>query len=243
MVLLCHRAPGHRGQLHCGGLEMADAKRDHCGVLSRCDGRCDPHRGGKPDESLPGGSANSPQSHPGLHGWTDRPLPRQYIALGKSLTDQIQVCTWFGAVGFTAYTQSGSILPVYLAFTGVCFYGIRGYIKYVTIYIEMADDQEYLRKSNREVSEQEAAESLPAGLGHSLGANLRWLAGEQHKIFHFNEGVFIFMLSLALILNALTPMLWIFAISQTAYGLFRGAQRCRKLHLHEHGQILTASEK
>ena len=159
------------------------------------------------------------------------------------LTDQLQVGIWFGAISFAAYAQSDSILPVFLAFAGVTFYGLRGYTKYVTIFIEMGDDREYLRNSKREVSEQEAAVSLSAGLGHSLWENLRWFAREQYKIFNFDEGVFIFMLSLALIFNALTPILWIFAISQIGYGLFRGFQRCRKLHLHERSQILTASKK
>jgi hypothetical protein len=44
---------------------------------------------------------------------------------------------------------------------------------------------------------------------------------EQRKILLFNEGVFIFMLSLGLIINQLTMILWIFAISQVFIGFIR----------------------
>jgi hypothetical protein len=40
------------------------------------------------------------------------------------------------------------------------------------------------------------------------------------------------MLSLALILNALVPMLWVFAVSQLFYGLARGMQRGRQIELN-----------
>lgn len=139
------------------------------------------------------------------------------------LTDQIQVTLWFGAVGYAAYAQSQSILPVFLAFTGVAFYSLRGYVKYVTIYTEMCRDNRYLDILSKE--EAEAGEVETAGLGFGVVANLRWFVAEQRKIIAFNEGVFIFMLSLALVLDELTPMLWVFAASQLFYGLARGWQR------------------
>lgn len=152
---------------------------------------------------------------------------RKTISLSGSLfdklTDQIQVTIWFGSVGYAAYTQSQNILPVFLAFTGVAFYSLRGYIKYVTIYTEMSRDSGYLEKLSKEASIFKKEET--AGLGFGVLANLRWFIGEQKKMFFFTEGVFIFMLSLALVLDKLTPMLWIFAISQLFYGLTRGWQR------------------
>ncbi|MDH5370202.1 MAG: CDP-alcohol phosphatidyltransferase family protein, partial [Gammaproteobacteria bacterium] len=56
-------------------------------------------------------------------------------------------------------------------------------------------------------------------------ANMKWFVLEQRKIINFDEGVFIFMLSLALVLNTLTPMLWLFAISQVIHGLMRSWMR------------------
>lgn len=131
------------------------------------------------------------------------------------LTDQIQVIIWFGSVGYAAYTQSQDILPVFLAFTGVSFYSLRGYVKYVAIYTEMSRDNEYLEKASCFKKEE------AAGLGYGVLANFRWFLGEQKKIFSFDEGVFIFILSLALVVDKLTPMLWIFATSQTVNSLFR----------------------
>lgn len=138
------------------------------------------------------------------------------------LTDQIQVTLWFGAIGYAAYSQSHNVLPVWLAFTGVAFYSLRGYVKYVAIYTQMSRDGKYLEKLAKEKSDADKEDI--AGLGFGVGANLRWFLSEQRKIILFNEGVFIFMLSLALVLDALTPMLWVFAISQLFYGLARGWQ-------------------
>jgi len=142
------------------------------------------------------------------------------------LTDQIQVTIWFGSVGYAAYTQSQNVLPVFLAFIGVAFYSLRGYTKYVAIYTEMSRDSGYLEKLSKEASCVKKEDT--AGLGFGVLENLRWFVREQRKIISFDEGVFIFMLSLALVLDKLTPMLWVFAISQLFYGLARGWQRgCR----------------
>ena len=145
------------------------------------------------------------------------------------MTDQIQVTLWFGAMGYVAYAQSQNVLPVFLAFVGVAFYSLRGYAKYVAIYTEVYDDKEYLEK----VSNKEGKKKETAGLGHGFLANLRWFIGEQRKIIFFDEGVFIFMLSFALIFNVIIPMLWVFAISQVFYGLYRGWRRGFKLHLNQ----------
>ena len=139
------------------------------------------------------------------------------------LTDQLQVIIWFGSVGYAAYSQSQNVLPLFLAFTGVVFYSIRGYVKYVAIYTEMSRDSGYLEKLSEETSRVKKKET--AGLGYGVLANFRWFMSVQKKIFAFDEGVFIFMLSIALVIDKLTPMLWIFMISQLFHGLARGWQR------------------
>jgi len=138
------------------------------------------------------------------------------------LTDQIQVILWFGAIAYAAFIQSQSVVPVFLAFTGVAFYSLRGYIKYVAIHTNMSADNRYLDKLSE--IEHRAGIKETAGPGFSIRANLRWFMAEQKKLFRFDEGVFIFMLSLALVLDMLTPMLWLFAVSQLFYGFFRGLQ-------------------
>ena len=159
------------------------------------------------------------------------------------VTDQVQVILWFGAIGYAAYIQTENVLPVFLAFAGVAFYSLRGYTKHVTIYMQMCDDKEYLEKASQEVSEIENRKEGAAGLGHGVLANLRWFVCEQRKVLSFDEGVFIFMLFVALIFNALTPMLWMFATSQAFYGLARCVQRGRQLHLNQLRQILTTTEE
>ena len=143
------------------------------------------------------------------------------------LTDQIQVTLWFGAIGYAAYHQSHNVLPVFLAFIGVAFYSLRGYVKYVSLYTEMSRDNSYLEKKSKENFKNKKKDI--AGIGFDVLANVKWFIGEQRKIFAFDEGVFIFMLSLALVTDMLTPMLWIFAISQFFYGLTRGWQRGRQI--------------
>ena len=95
------------------------------------------------------------------------------------------------------------------------------------------------------VSQQHNTENKKkkAGLGYGVLANVRWFLGEQRKILSFDEGVFIFMLSAGLIFNALLPMLWVFAVSQTFYGLYRACQRGYQLHHNQHRKILTTTKK
>jgi phosphatidylglycerophosphate synthase len=138
-------------------------------------------------------------------------------------TDQLQVNICFAAVGYAAYVQSQNILPVFLAFAGVAFYNLRGYTKYITIYTAKFRDRNYLEKLSEEIDRENKQNT--AGLGFGVVANLKWFVRGQRKILFFDEGVFIFMLALALVLNTLTPMLWVFALTQIFYGLFRSWQR------------------
>jgi phosphatidylglycerophosphate synthase len=143
------------------------------------------------------------------------------------LTDQIQVTLWFGAIGYAAYNQSHNVLPIFLALIGVAFYSLRGYLKYVIIYTKMSQDSQYLEVLSKKESMTKKEDT--AGLKFGFSANLKWFIAEQRKILAFNEGVFIFMLSLSLVLDVLTPMLWVFAVSQLYLGLMRGWQRSAQI--------------
>ena len=140
------------------------------------------------------------------------------------LTDQIQVALWFGAAGYAAYVQSLSVTPVFLALIGIAFYGLRGYAKYITLEIETAADPDYPTTMARLKRVKPAA-----GLGFGLAANLTWFVKEQRKVLAFDEGVFIFMLSAALIFDQLIPMLWVFAASQLFWGTFQSWQRGKNI--------------
>lgn len=132
------------------------------------------------------------------------------------LTDQVQVALWFGAAGYGAFVQTGSVVPVFLALIGIAFYGLRGYAKYIALEIETTRDPGYPKDMAR-LNQVEPV----AGLGFGLRANLVWFLKEQRKILAFDEGVFIFMLSAALIFDQLIPMLWIFAASQLFWGTYK----------------------
>jgi len=151
------------------------------------------------------------------------------------VTDQIQIAVWFGAVAYAAYIQSDDPLPIFLAFIGVAFYSLRGYVKYVAIHVEVSRDSDYLQKKSQQDLRDRKADH--AGPQFGFRANLRWFLGEQKKILRFDEGVFIFMLALALVLNQLTPMLWVFAASQLFHGLYRSWQTGHEIDLNRQAHI------
>ncbi len=160
------------------------------------------------------------------------------------ITDEIQVALWFGAIGYAAYSQTQQVLPLILAFVGVVAYTFRGYVKYVSYYMQMGNNKNYLI----ELAQQESAAKKDdvAGLGFGLMANLRWFIREQRKVIYVNEGVFIFMLSLALVLNglaldSLTAMLWVFAFSQVSLALGRTWLKCREISRIDQHNILEKS--
>ncbi|MCX8227872.1 MAG: CDP-alcohol phosphatidyltransferase family protein [Sulfitobacter sp.] len=140
------------------------------------------------------------------------------------LTDQVQVGLWFGAAGYAAFVQTASVVPVFLAMIGIAFYGLRGYAKYVALEIETACDPDYPVN----MAGLKKMETV-AGLGFGYRANLAWFIREQRKVLAFDEGVFIFMLSVALIFDQIVPMLWIFAVSQLFWGTYKSWQRGKNI--------------
>ncbi|MDH5529690.1 MAG: CDP-alcohol phosphatidyltransferase family protein [Paracoccaceae bacterium] len=140
------------------------------------------------------------------------------------LTDQVQVALWFGAAGYAAYAQTASVVPVFLAMIGIAFYGLRGYAKYIALEIETARDPDYAKDMAR-LKQAETA----AGLGYDLRDNWTWFLREQRKFLAFDEGVFIFMLSAALVFDQLIPMLWIFAASQLFWGTYKSWLRGKNI--------------
>jgi phosphatidylglycerophosphate synthase len=135
------------------------------------------------------------------------------------IADFIKIFIFFAAVSFTVFEESNNITVVFLGFTATFFYTLRSYIKYVTLSIRAENDPKYfVNVSNTEVE-------LSAGLGFSLRKNSLWFLREQRKFFRFEEGVFVFLISAALLLHALLPLLWILAISQLYYGLMKALQR------------------
>jgi len=90
-------------------------------------------------------------------------------------------------------------------------------------------DMEHLVQTNKIL--------IVAGYGFGILDNFKWFISEQRKILDFDEGVFIFMLSLSLILNQLTPMIWVFFVSQLFWGLYRTWERGREIDLIQDSTI------
>ncbi len=159
------------------------------------------------------------------------------------VTDLVQIFFWFSAIAYAAFLQTHSIIPIFLAFTGVSFYSLRVYVKYVTIFIEVDHDNTYLEKASHEAAMINEKKEKAAGLKAGWKKNWHWFLGEQHKFLLFNEAVFVFMLSFALITNLIMPMLWLFAISQLYYGVARSWQRGQQIRRNQHKALLKPMEK
>jgi len=172
-----------------------------------------------------------------------RDEPSRFGEYFDKVTDQIQVFLWFAALAYAAYSQTGSVTPVFLAFVGVSLYSLRVYVKYVTIFIQVRHDSDYLEKSSEEALALRAGDGLKAGIGAGWKANLIWFLREQRKFLLFNEAVFVFLLSAALVSGQLVPMLWIFASSQVYFGFVRSWQRGRQIYLNQQAALLKPMEK
>lgn len=159
------------------------------------------------------------------------------------VADQIKVFVWFCAIGYASFLQTESVTPIFLSFTGVTFYSFRGYMKYLTIFIEVEHDATYLEKTSSEAAAIKSRRAKVGGIDQGFGQNLRWFLGEQRKFFMFNEAVFVFLLSVALVFNVLLPVLWLFAISQLYFAVLRSWQRGSRLYGNQHNELMMPIEK
>ena len=121
-------------------------------------------------------------------------------------------------------------MPVFLALIGISFYGLRGYAKYISLEIETAREPSYPAT----IAQLKQVE-ITAGIGFGLRDNWTWFLREQRKIFAFDEGVFVFMLSAALVFDQLIVMLWVFTASQLFWGTYKAWLRGKYI---EGNQIL-----
>jgi len=157
------------------------------------------------------------------------------------VTDQLKIFMFIGACAYSAYQQTGDATAIFLGFIAVVFYFIRVYVKYLTIFIEMEADSEYLKTCSKVADVKN--QSGPAGPGAGFVNNVIWFLKEQKKFFLFNETVFIFLISLGLLVGRLMEILWVLAVSQVYYGLRRSYQRGRQIYCSQHTELLESIEK
>ena len=135
------------------------------------------------------------------------------------IADFIKIFIYFAAVSFTVFEETNNIMVVYLGFTATFFFTLRSYIKYVSLSILAEKDSEYFKNASNTKVE------LSVETGFGLRKILLWFLKEQFKFFQFDEGVFVFLISAALLLHELYILLWILAISQLYYGIMKALQR------------------
>ena len=136
------------------------------------------------------------------------------------------------------------VVLIFVSFTGVSFYYIRSYVKYLTMFIEIENNPNFLiDSSNVAKNIQDKNQRLVAGIGAGFKCNFIWFLKEQKKFLLFNEGVFIFMLSFGLIFEQIPFILWVFAISQIYFGIRRSWQRGAQIIRGHHEDLLKPIER
>ena len=109
-------------------------------------------------------------------------------------------------------------------------------------------EEKIIAKTSEGISLQEGINASPGLLFHqnhnrSLSECIFRIGSKSYVEFYsearelFNEGVLIFMLSLSLVLNELTLMLWVFFVSQLFWGLYRSWEHGREIDLNQHSTI------
>ena len=173
-----------------------------------------------------------------------RGLSSAFGSYYDKVTDQIKIFLFFGASAYAAFKQTNDVTVVFLAFTGVSFYYIRVYVKYLTMFIQVEQNPKYLADCSKASKiDPNNKNKLVAGPGAGIIVNCIWFLKEQRKFFLFNEAVFIFMISFGLIFNQLTLVLWVFAISQLYYGIRRSWQRGSQIYHAQNNDLLKPMEK
>jgi len=158
------------------------------------------------------------------------------------VSDNIKIFLFFSAAGFAAYKQTHDVTVIFLAFTGVSFYYLRGYVKYLNMSLQLKRNPNYLVDYSKTLKANSADQNR-AGLGAGFVANLIWFLKDQRKFFYCDEAGFVFIISFGLIFDQLTLILWFFAVGQIFFGLLRCWQRGLQIYYPQRNALLEPMKK
>jgi hypothetical protein len=129
-------------------------------------------------------------------------------------------------LAYAAYLNTQDVLYIYLGFTACFGFNFRYYIKLETIFSQVNLDANYLAKCSAKRKElykekEEQYEKLSATFGGKV--KLFWL--KNRSIFWVDEAEFVVFTSVAVLLNKIEIVLWVFAISQSLIAIWRLFER------------------
>jgi phosphatidylglycerophosphate synthase len=150
--------------------------------------------------------------------------------------DVLKIFIVTASAGAAAYLATGAVLYVYLGFVVSFFFNFRYYIKLETMFARINNDEGYLEKSNIVRSQlaseiEEMYEKKSKSFVESI-----YVIWHKHRTFLFlDEAEIAFVIALGSIFQRIDLALWVLAIGQVLWGIFRFYERG--------GQIKIDSER
>jgi len=150
---------------------------------------------------------------------------------------KIFLVTFFS--GLSVYLTTGNIIYLLLAFIACFFFNYRYYIKLETLFSASSRDEKYLDKSSEKRKEvEQKMDTLYSRKAKSFADALYIFWVKNRTLLIVDEAEFAIFVSLGAIFNRLPLVLWILAIAQISWAIFRGFERGRQLHTNSKNLLL-----
>lgn len=125
-----------------------------------------------------------------------------------------------------SYSKTDNVIYIYLGFIASFFFCYRYYIKHEIMFTSFSKDIDYLNKSKKRIQELYITiNKMYEKLSHSFNGKIKLFWLTQRSIFYVDEGEFIFFTCVGIIVGHVEFSLWILAISQLFWGIYRLFQR------------------
>jgi phosphatidylglycerophosphate synthase len=135
------------------------------------------------------------------------------------------------SLAYAAYINTQNIIYIFLGFTSCFFFNYRYYIKLETIFSQCNLDSNYLsncRVRRQELYQEKEKEYKELATTFIGKIKLFWL--KNRTIFWVDEAEFVVFTSIAVLLNQIEILLWIFALSQVLIAFWRLFERGYQTH-------------
>ncbi len=160
-------------------------------------------------------------------------ITKKYSIMGDYLDKVLDILKIFLVTFFTGlavYLQTGNVLYLVLGFIACFMFQYRYYIKLETMFSSISNDATYLDKSaiKRKALEHDM-DVLYAKKATSFEEGLRILWVKNRTLLFVDEAEFAIFVAVGAIFNRLDVVLWILAIAQTSWVLWRLFERGSQL--------------
>lgn len=134
--------------------------------------------------------------------------------------------SWF------AFAQTHNVVFIFLGMTALFSMMARFYIKYCTMFSCIDSDEKYLAKSAAEMAKKSEYFDLHfAKLSQTFSGTLQKIKERMSIIFFFDEGEYVFIAAVGLVLNQVPATLGVLAVTQLSWATFRALQRGYQINI------------